>query len=143
MVRAMQVWLASLRGVRCVIRALTATGEFVMALEEVSPETERPAETAAVLEAATLDAADAPAAKRYPVAPGYRLNVRSGPGTNYSLVKVLPLGASVPINCQKPGERVTGPYGTTNIWDNIANGQFVADAYVKTGSDGYVTIRCS
>ncbi|MFF0062832.1 peptidase [Streptomyces sp. NPDC005279] len=81
--------------------------------------------------------------KRYPVAPGCQLNVRSGPGTNYRLVKVLPLGARVPINCQKPGESVSGPYGTTNIWDNIANGQFVSDAYVQTGSDGYVTIRCS
>ncbi|MEW2087285.1 peptidase [Streptomyces sp. NPDC005283] len=81
--------------------------------------------------------------KRYPVAPGCQLNVRSGPGTNYRLIKVLPLGARVPINCQKPGESVSGPYGTTNIWDNIANGQFVSDAYVQTGSDGYVTIRCS
>lgn len=89
------------------------------------------------------DAAGARSAKRYPVAPGHRVNVRSGPGTNYRLVKVLPLGASVPINCQKPGERISGPYGTTNLWDNIANGQFVSDAYVRTGSDGYVTIRCS
>ncbi|MFD4142165.1 peptidase [Streptomyces sp. NPDC058572] len=81
--------------------------------------------------------------KRYPVAPGVRLNVRSGPGTNYQLIRVLPIGASVPINCQKPGESVTGPYGTTNIWDCIGNGQFVSDAFVQTGSDGYVTIRCS
>ncbi|MGW4239647.1 peptidase [Streptomyces sp. NPDC004749] len=83
------------------------------------------------------------AATRYPVAPGYRLNVRSGPGTNYRLVKVLPYGATVPINCQKPGERVSGPYGTTDIWDNIANGQYVSDAYVLTGSNGYVAVRCS
>ncbi|UYQ63636.1 peptidase [Streptomyces peucetius] len=83
------------------------------------------------------------AAKRYPVAPGVRLNVRSGPGTNYRLVKILPYGATVPINCQKAGETITGPYGTTNLWDNIANGQFVSDAYVYTGSDGYVAPRCS
>ncbi|WP_344356778.1 SH3 domain-containing protein [Streptomyces gobitricini] len=81
--------------------------------------------------------------KRYPVAPGYRLNVRSGPGTNYSLVKVLPEGVRVPVNCQKPGQTITGPYGTTNLWDNIANGQYVSDAYVHTGSDGYVAVRCS
>ncbi|MBT2491420.1 hypothetical protein J7E96_23420 [Streptomyces sp. ISL-96] len=79
----------------------------------------------------------------YPVAPGYRVNVRSGPGTQYRIVKVLPYGARVPINCQKPGETVTGPYGTTNLWDNIANGQFVADAYINTGSDGYVAPRCA
>ncbi|MET9520440.1 SH3 domain-containing protein [Streptomyces sp. NPDC002994] len=90
-------------------------------------------------EVATLDAS----VVLYPVAPGYRVNVRSGPGTNYRIVKVLPYGARVPINCQKPGERITGPYGTTNLWDNIANGQFVADAYINTGSDGYVAPRCA
>ncbi|MCQ4214753.1 peptidase [Streptomyces longispororuber] len=91
------------------------------------------------------DAADAAAAAahRYPVASGVRLKVRSGPGTQYQLLRVLPLGASVPINCQKPGEWVTGTYGTTNLWDNIGNGQYVSDAYVKTGSDGYVAPRCA
>ncbi|GAA3373957.1 SH3 domain-containing protein [Streptomyces sannanensis] len=88
-----------------------------------------------------LAAADS-IAKYYPVAPGVRLNVRSGPGTQYRIVKVLPEGGSVPVNCQCPGTTVTGPYGTTNLWDNIANGQFVSDAYVKTGSDGYVAVRC-
>ncbi|MEV6652602.1 peptidase [Streptomyces sp. NPDC051219] len=82
-------------------------------------------------------------AARYAVAPGQRVNVRSGPGTGYRIVKVLPLGATVPVNCQIPGERITGPYGTTSLWDNIANGQFVSDAYVNTGSDGYVAPRCS
>ncbi|MEU1279302.1 peptidase [Streptomyces sp. NPDC005805] len=89
------------------------------------------------------ETAAASGVRRYPVAPGVRLNVRSGPGTQYALVRVLPLGAGVPINCQCPGERVTGTYGTSNIWDNIANGQFVSDAYVRTGSDGYVAIRCA
>ncbi|MDI9886064.1 peptidase [Streptomyces sp. HNM0645] len=83
------------------------------------------------------------ATRRYAVAPGYRLNVRSGPGTHYQIVRVLQYGARVPINCQKPGETVTGPYGTSNLWDNIANGQFVSDAYVNTGSDGYVAVRCA
>ncbi|MET8246790.1 SH3 domain-containing protein [Streptomyces sp. NPDC005202] len=78
----------------------------------------------------------------YQVAPGVRLNVRSGPGTSYSIVRVLPEGASVPIYCQTPGSTVTGPYGTSTIWDNIGNGEYVSDAYVKTGSDGYVAPRC-
>ncbi len=82
------------------------------------------------------------AATSYPVAPGYRLNVRSGPGTSYALVRVLPEGATVTINCQRPGETVTGPYGTSNIWDNIASGQYVSDTYLLTGSDGYVAPRC-
>ncbi|QNP70990.1 peptidase [Streptomyces roseirectus] len=79
----------------------------------------------------------------YPVAPGTQLNVRSGPGTGYSLVKVLPLNTRVPINCQMQGTTVAGYYGTTNIWDNIGNGEFVSDAYVKTGSDGYIAPRCN
>ncbi|MFG2293606.1 peptidase [Streptomyces sp. NPDC048603] len=78
----------------------------------------------------------------YPIAPGYQVNVRSGPGTGYPVVKVLPLGAWVSIRCQCPGTTVSGPYGTTNIWDCIGNGQFVSDAYVKTGTDGYVANRC-
>lgn len=80
--------------------------------------------------------------QRYPVAPGCELNVRSGPGTGYSIIDVLPQGATVPVNCQTPGTQVSGPYGTSNIWDNIGNGRFVSDAYVKTGSDGYVAPRC-
>ncbi|QOV42232.1 SH3 domain-containing protein [Streptomyces chromofuscus] len=79
----------------------------------------------------------------YPVAPGVRLNVRSGPGTDYRIVRVLPEGTTVPIYCQRPGETITGPYGTSNLWDCIANSQYVSDAYVKTGSDGYVAPRCA
>lgn len=91
----------------------------------------------------TTTAAAAPASShRYPIAPGYRVNVRTGPGTSYRIVRTLPLGMRVPIYCQKPGERVTGPYGTSNLWCNIANGEFISDTYVLTGSDGYVAPRC-
>ncbi|MFD4572981.1 SH3 domain-containing protein [Streptomyces sp. NPDC058417] len=78
----------------------------------------------------------------YPIAPGVRLNVRSGPGTGYNIVRVLPEGSKVLIHCQAPGTSVSGPYGTSNIWDNISNGEYVSDAYVRTGSDGYVASRC-
>ncbi|MFE9098348.1 SH3 domain-containing protein [Streptomyces sp. NPDC007264] len=83
------------------------------------------------------------ALRYYQVAPGVRLNVRSGPGTGYPIVRVLNEGAYVPIYCQTPGTWVTGTYGTSNIWDNISNGEFVSDAYVNTGSDGYVASRCA
>lgn len=79
----------------------------------------------------------------YDVAPGVQLNVRRGPGTEYPIVRTLPVGAKVAIYCQSPGTTVTGPYGTSNIWDNIANGEFVSDAYVKTGTDGYIRPRCA
>ncbi|MFG2789814.1 SH3 domain-containing protein [Streptomyces sp. NPDC048419] len=80
--------------------------------------------------------------KTYPVAPGVRLNVRRGPGTNYQIVRVLPEDTRVPIFCQTPGTTVSGPYGTSKIWDNIDDGEYVSDAYVHTGSDGYVASRC-
>ncbi|MGW0563438.1 hypothetical protein ACWDZ4_23240 [Streptomyces sp. NPDC003016] len=80
---------------------------------------------------------------RYPAAPGHRLNVRSGPGTQYRLTKTLPYDVRAPVHCQKPGETATGPYGTSNLWDNIADGQFVSDAYVNTGRDGHVAPRCA
>ncbi|MFD4789506.1 SH3 domain-containing protein [Streptomyces sp. NPDC058459] len=82
------------------------------------------------------------AASRYQVSPNDALNVRSGPGTGYNIIRVLPAGSFVTIFCQTPGTTVTGPYGTSKIWDNIGSGEFVSDAYVHTGSDGYVTGRC-
>ncbi|MBQ1113332.1 SH3 domain-containing protein [Streptomyces sp. C3-3] len=94
------------------------------------------------IEGATVMAEAAATGTRYPIAPGHRVNVRTGPGTNYRIVRTLPYGQKIPIYCQKPGEWVTGPYGTSNLWDNIANGQFVADAYVYTGRDGYIAPRC-
>ncbi|MGV9314983.1 peptidase [Streptomyces sp. NPDC003691] len=91
----------------------------------------------------TASASDVTGSVRYyPVAPGVALHVRMGPGTQYDVIRTLPVGARVPIFCQKPGQAVKGPYGTSRIWDNIGNGEFVSDAYVRTGSDGYVTIRC-
>ncbi|MEV1082041.1 SH3 domain-containing protein [Streptomyces sp. NPDC050211] len=93
-------------------------------------------------EGEAVTTAAAAAVRYYSVAPGVRLNVRSGPGTSYTIVRVLPAGSRVPIFCQTPGSTVTGPYGTSNIWDNIANGEFVSDAYVNTGSDGYIASRC-
>ncbi|MFF3565106.1 SH3 domain-containing protein [Streptomyces sp. NPDC002574] len=78
----------------------------------------------------------------YPVAPDCRLNVRSGPGTSYQIVRMLPTDAKVPIFCQTTGTNVAGYYGTSNIWDRIGPDQYVSDAYVHTGSDGFVTSRC-
>jgi uncharacterized protein YraI len=93
--------------------------------------------------AVTTMAAATATVRYYPIAPGVRLNVRSGPGTSYNIVRVLPEGSSVPIYCQTLGTAVTGPYGTSRIWDNISNGEYVSDAYVNTGSDGYVAPRCT
>ncbi|MER5508962.1 SH3 domain-containing protein [Streptomyces sp. NPDC002766] len=84
----------------------------------------------------------AAASTTYAIAPGVRLNVRSGPGTSYPIVRVLPEGSRVAILCQSPGTSVTGPYGTSSIWDCIGSDEFISDAYVLTGSDGYIRPRC-
>ncbi|MET7389722.1 peptidase [Streptomyces sp. NPDC005529] len=94
-------------------------------------------------EAAESEPLTAQALRTYPLAPGHNVNVRSGPGTHFSIVRTLPAGSRIPIYCQCPGESVSGPYGASKIWDNISNGQFVSDAYVQTGSDGYVAPKCS
>jgi len=73
---------------------------------------------------------------------GARLNVRSGPGTGHRIVGSVANGARVTIRCQTRGQRVSGTYGTTRIWDRIGAGRYVSDAYVYTGSDGRVARAC-
>ncbi|WP_327402202.1 SH3 domain-containing protein [Streptomyces sp. NBC_01288] len=94
-------------------------------------------------EGSKAEAVATAAAVHYYTTADVRLNIRSGPGTSYSIVGSLPGGSRVPIYCQTPGTTVTGTYGTSNIWDNISSGEFISDAYVSTGSDGYVASRCS
>ncbi|GAA3150771.1 MULTISPECIES: SH3 domain-containing protein [Streptomyces] len=88
----------------------------------------------------SAEAIEAAAAKTYPIAAD--VNVRSGPGTSYGKVGRLAAGTRVTIHCQKPGEKVTGPTGTSKLWDRIGSGRYVSDTYVRTGSDGYVAPRC-
>ncbi|EPH42147.1 SH3 domain-containing protein [Streptomyces aurantiacus] len=83
---------------------------------------------------------EAAAARTYAVVAD--VNVRSGPGTSYGKVGRLRAGSRVSIACQRPGETVTGPTGTSKIWDRIGSGRYVSDTYVKTGSNGYVAPRC-
>lgn len=96
-----------------------------------------------VADEATVEGERSAAAVTYPIAPGYQVNVRSAPNTGSRVVRVLAVNSRVPIRCQTLGERVSGPYGTSSIWNNIASGQYVSDAYVLTGSDGFVTGRCA
>ncbi|RLP96101.1 amidase [Micromonospora sp. BL4] len=66
------------------------------------------------------------------------LNVRSGPGAGYPVVGSVADGATVAIYCQAVGTTVTGPYGTTAVWNRIGTNRYVSDAYVLTGYDGYI-----
>ncbi|MER5489789.1 SH3 domain-containing protein [Streptomyces sp. NPDC002454] len=97
-----------------------------------------------------VDDADAPSvdtvtraasATTYPVVA--TVNVRSGPGLSYPVVLQISGGSRVSIVCQKRGTTITGPLGTTNIWDKIGSGRYVSDAYVQTGSDGFVSPQCA
>ena len=73
---------------------------------------------------------------------GSPLTVRSGPSTGSSAVGTVADGAVVTISCQTTGTTVTGTFGTSNIWDRIGSGRYIADAYVYTGSDGRVAPAC-
>ncbi|WP_432146962.1 peptidase [Streptomyces sp. bgisy084] len=78
----------------------------------------------------------------FPIAPGHRVKVRQGPGTDTPVVRRLAEGARIKIRCQTHGEKVSGPYGTSDIWDNIAPGEYISDTYVRTGSSGMVAQAC-
>ncbi|KAJ2082685.1 hypothetical protein H4R24_001435 [Coemansia sp. RSA 988] len=76
-------------------------------------------------------------AKTYPIT-GNTVNCRSGPGTSYSSKKSYKKGTQVTISCQTSGTSVSG----NSIWDKTSDGCYVADYYVKTGVNGYVTKKC-
>ena len=78
-----------------------------------------------------------PVINAYPIT-GDTVNCRSGPGTSYSVVKSYKKGADVAITCQASGTDIKGD----SIWDKTADGCYVADYYVKTGSSSYVTKKC-
>lgn len=73
---------------------------------------------------------------------GAALTVRAGPGTSFRAVRTKANGSRVSIVCHKRGERVSGTYGTSRLWDRLAKGGFVSDAFVYTGSDGRVAPWC-
>ncbi|MEH6420742.1 peptidoglycan DD-metalloendopeptidase family protein [Pseudomonas sp. CGJS7] len=76
---------------------------------------------------------------------GADVNVRSGPGTSYSVVGSVASGTNVKIRCQKTGESISGTYGTSNVWNNIGaagSNKYVPDAYTYTGSSGRVAPDC-
>jgi uncharacterized protein YraI len=54
------------------------------------------------------------------------VNLRTGPGTWYSIIQTIGPGTPVDIACQTPTQNIGGnPY-----WDHLTGGQWVADYYV-------------
>ncbi|KAF7156302.1 hypothetical protein CNMCM5623_009695 [Aspergillus felis] len=82
-------------------------------------------------------AATVPLVSAYPIN-GDDVHCRSGPGTNYAVVKSYPRGQDVSIVCQAPGTDIKGD----QLWDKTSDGCYVSDYYVKTGSSNYVTKHC-
>ncbi|RYP11780.1 hypothetical protein DL767_010705 [Monosporascus sp. MG133] len=74
----------------------------------------------------------------YPIT-GENVNCRKGPGTSFDVVSTYQKGEDVTITCQTEGTNVSG----NTIWDKTSDGCYVADYYVKTGSNGYVTVKCT
>jgi hypothetical protein len=66
----------------------------------------------------------------YPVTDSAGLDERSGPGTSYPVSGQLPYGALASVICQKSGSAT----GTTSVWDELQDGQWVSDLYVATPS---------
>lgn len=73
---------------------------------------------------------------------GAALKVRSEPTTASTVVGTRADGAKVTIACQTYGQKVSGTYGSTKVWDKLKSGGYVSDAFVKTGSDGLVAPLC-
>lgn len=61
---------------------------------------------------------------------GGTLNVRAGASTGYPSVRQLPDGAPVTVRCQLDGEPVVGSQRSTSRWNQLADGEFVSDAFV-------------
>ncbi|MEV1288105.1 peptidoglycan DD-metalloendopeptidase family protein [Micromonospora sp. NPDC049679] len=61
---------------------------------------------------------------------GVQLNVRYGPSTNAAVTATLPDGSTITISCQQAGEQISGNVRSTNMWNRLANGTYVSDAFV-------------
>ncbi len=66
---------------------------------------------------------------------GHLLRVRSGPSTQAPVVGLLSNGAAVHLDCQQPGEYVTGAVRNTAQWDRLTSGGYVSHAFVVTESE--------
>jgi surface antigen len=61
---------------------------------------------------------------------GAQVNLRSGPGTQYTLAGHAADGQAVTIVCTASSQPVEGKRGTTAIWDRLGSGLWVAHAFV-------------
>ncbi|MDR7280503.1 peptidoglycan DD-metalloendopeptidase family protein [Catenuloplanes atrovinosus] len=62
---------------------------------------------------------------------GLVLNVRKAAKTDSARIGTLQEGTKVSIVCQEKGTRVNGTVRGTDLWDRLADGGYVSDAYIK------------
>jgi hypothetical protein len=67
------------------------------------------------------------------ISSGY-LNVRNAPNSTGAVVGMAGKSAQVTVECQTPGENVTGSQGTSNLWLRVNAGMYVAKAWVNAGT---------
>lgn len=67
---------------------------------------------------------------RYNVVASSTLRARTGPGTSYDAVETFEPGAQLKVMCQAFGEKVKDD----PVWNKLADGTYVSDAYVTTKS---------
>ena len=109
-----------------------------------------PAVLAVCVGLAAAPAVAAPEATAGPVTVTVRtgsgdLNVRSAPSTTSPRVGTVRDGSRVVITCHARGTVFSGgPFGsTTNLWNRLADGGYVTDAMLVTGSDDPVVPLCA
>ncbi|KAJ2758666.1 hypothetical protein H4S06_002598 [Coemansia sp. BCRC 34490] len=66
------------------------------------------------------------------------LNCRTEPSTKGDVANLYQAGDDVVLECQTSGETING----NALWGKTTEGCYVADYYLKTGSNGYVAKRC-
>lgn len=64
---------------------------------------------------------------------GGSVNRRSGPGTSFGVVGTLSDGQVVTISCWRNGTSHAGRWGTTAVWNRLADGTWFSDAFAYTG----------
>jgi hypothetical protein len=81
----------------------------------------------------------------YPInSQGSLINVRVNPSKTSGLIGQVAQDDYVTVDCTQYGESVTGPWGTTTLWDHISApySGYVSDMWVNTASGKPVVGSC-
>ncbi|MBB2945880.1 murein DD-endopeptidase MepM/ murein hydrolase activator NlpD [Actinoplanes lutulentus] len=111
------------RTVLAAVAAATLVGTLLPAAAQAAP-------------TAAAAAAKVPVVTGSAMTGGTPLNMRRSPSPGAERVGSVENGKTVWILCQVAAQQVTGTVRTTNLWDHLANGSYVSDAYVVRPDTG-------